>query len=299
MRKPAAGILGRERLQTTSNRLLQGVVRARSHAPQERFQLGEGLFDGRQVGGGGREPEDLALLLGDGLAHPLARGGTHVIEHHHLPGLQAWSQHLFHVGFKRQRVHRSLQDEGCLHPLKRESGNQGRMLASVAGHGPIGPLPTRRAGLERGEGNVGATFVNKDQALDWEGRGQAAPGCAGCFAPLGGTHLFFWRGQPKREIARLMLAVLTSTPGESAHHWQCCSSVASSWAANCVGSSASRAAPYFGWAAWNRFGSKLARLAALAQIPFDRRQRDLEHLHNLLAWGAVIDGVEDTLAKIG
>lgn len=54
-----------------------------------------------------------------------------------------------------------------------------------------------------------------------------------------------------------------------------------------------------GRAAWNGFGSQLARLAALAKIAFDRRQGDLQHLHNLLAWGALIDGIQDALAKIG
>jgi hypothetical protein len=56
---------------------------------------------------------------------------------------------------------------------------------------------------------------------------------------------------------------------------------------------------FLGRTAWNRFGSQLARLAALAQIPFDGRERDLEHLHNLSAWGAVIDGVENALAEVG
>jgi hypothetical protein len=57
--------------------------------------------------------------------------------------------------------------------------------------------------------------------------------------------------------------------------------------------------PLLGWAAWNWFGAQGAGLAALPEIPLDRREGDLEHLHNLLAWGAVIDSVEDPLAKIG
>src|SRR5579885_1237428 len=50
-----------------------------------------------------------------------------------------------------------------------------------------------------------------------------------------------------------------------------------------------------------RFGPKFWQLACLATLPeiaFDRGQRNLQHLHNLLAWGAVIDGVEDALAKV-
>jgi hypothetical protein len=37
----------------------------------------------------------------------------------------------------------------------------------------------------------------------------------------------------------------------------------------------------------------------LAEIPFDRGQGNLEHLHDLGARSAVVDRVEDALAKVG
>jgi hypothetical protein len=54
--------------------------------------------------------------------------------------------------------------------------------------------------------------------------------------------------------------------------------------------------PFLGRAAWNGFGGQLARLTALAQVSFDRRPGHLQHLHNLLAWSALIDSMQDAFA---
>lgn len=56
---------------------------------------------------------------------------------------------------------------------------------------------------------------------------------------------------------------------------------------------------FLGWAARNRLGRKFPGFAALPQIPFDRGQGHLEHLHNVGARGAMIDRVEDALAEVG
>lgn len=52
---------------------------------------------------------------------------------------------------------------------------------------------------------------------------------------------------------------------------------------------------FLGGAAWNRSGSQCASLAPLAEIPLERRQGDVEDLHDLLAWGALIHGSQDAL----
>lgn len=54
--------------------------------------------------------------------------------------------------------------------------------------------------------------------------------------------------------------------------------------------------PFLGGTARNGFGRQGAGLAALPQIPFNGRERDLEQFHDLLAWGAVIHCIEDPLA---
>lgn len=203
-------------------------MRARPYAPQERFELGERLFDGRQVGRVGGQPEDLAPPLLDGVAHAFPGVGTQVIQDDDLAGLERGSQHLFHVGLKDHRVHGALQDTGRLHPFKREPSNQGRVLAPVAGHRPRGPLTPGCAGVERRESDMSATFIDKDQALDRQVGDQVVPGRAGDLIALGSTQCLFLRVQPRRAIARLILAVLTRTLWLASHSWQCCSRVASS-----------------------------------------------------------------------
>src|SRR5690348_12760139 len=246
MRKPADSILRRNRLQAPSDGLRQHLVRARPHTPQEGFQLREGLFNGRQVGRVGGQPEYLTPLGLNQLAHPFARMRTQVIQDDDLAGLERGSQHLLNIRLKGQGGDGSLQDERRSHAFKREPSNHGRVLAPVAGDRAIHPLSARGPCIEGREGNVRATFVDKDQALDWEERGEVVPRRPISLVPLGGTHLFFFRVQPRRAIARLILAVLTSTPWEPAHNWQCCSRVKSSWATNWAGRSASKLAPFLG-----------------------------------------------------
>lgn len=58
-------------------------------------------------------------------------------------------------------------------------------------------------------------------------------------------------------------------------------------------------ATFLGWAARNGFGRHGARFPALTQVAFDRGQRDLEHHHDLLARGALIDSMQDALTEVG
>lgn len=56
---------------------------------------------------------------------------------------------------------------------------------------------------------------------------------------------------------------------------------------------------FLGRATRNGFGGQLARFAALAQIPFDRREGHLQLFHYLAAGGTSIDRVQDALAEVG
>jgi hypothetical protein len=59
---------------------------------------------------------------------------------------------------------------------------------------------------------MGAQLVEEDEARRVEGGARLAPGGAGRLAPLGGCHWLLFRVQPRRWMARLMVAALTSTP---------------------------------------------------------------------------------------
>ena len=56
---------------------------------------------------------------------------------------------------------------------------------------------------------------------------------------------------------------------------------------------------FLGGAARNGFDGQGAGLTTLPEIPLDGGQRDLEQCHNLGAWGAVIDRMQDALSEVG
>jgi hypothetical protein len=243
MSKPALRALSGERVQACSNSLHERLARARFGAPQEGFQLGEGFFYRAEIGRVGRQEKQLAPFRLDEVARPGSGMDTQVVQHDDLTRLERWCQHVLDINVKGQGVDGPFHDEWGLDASKRQASDQARVFPAIAWHRPERPLPAWRAGIQRSEADVAAAFIQKDQALGWEVRDERVPGRAGGLAALGGTHLFFLRVQPSRAIARLIVAVLTRTPWEASHSWQCCSKVAVSWAANCAGSVASKAAP--------------------------------------------------------
>ena len=81
----------------------------------------------------------------------------------------------------------------------------------------MGTLPTRGTGVERREGDVTATFIHKHKFVDRQVADQVTPGGTICFAPLGGKERLFLRVQPKRRMARRIVAMLTCCPEAAAH----------------------------------------------------------------------------------
>ena len=92
----------------------------------------------------------------------------------------------------------------------------------------------RRPAIPAGQGAVRAAFVDKDERLWVElGRG-LTPGGARLLVALAGCQCLFLCVQPKRRMARHIVASLSCWPWCSAHQAQCSSTVASGAASSRV-----------------------------------------------------------------
>src|SRR6266851_3818644 len=126
----------------------------------------------------------------------------------------------------------SLNDHGLAHAGPVKSSNQGRIFSSIAWHTAVGPRPLWRTSIKWGQTNVGATLIDDDELAGIQMLELFSPGCSGLFVAFSGAQRLFFRVQPTRLIARLMVDVLTATACCSCHIWQWASNVASGWASN-------------------------------------------------------------------
>lgn len=90
----------------------KGVDAARGRLPKQRFEFGEELFDGVQVGGIRRQIEQRGLRRHDGFFHSGHLVAAEVVEDHHVAGLQGGTQKLPHPGQEQFAIHRPVGDQG-------------------------------------------------------------------------------------------------------------------------------------------------------------------------------------------
>ncbi len=187
MVEPALRILSRNGEQGLSNGFLKGLSGSGSCSSQRCFELGERFFDRREVRRIARQEEHLTPFRFDGEPHSCSFVSMEIIHHHNLTGLQAGSQNLFDIDLKGDGIGRSLQDHGCSHARKGESGDQRGILATVAWNASPGPLPFWRTGIQGGQGNIGAALIDKDELFSRKLAGLCSPGAALLLVALTGT----------------------------------------------------------------------------------------------------------------
>lgn len=148
----------------------------------------------------------------NGLANASSFVHAQIIHHDHLPRPQGRRQLLGDIPFERLRIHRPLDHPGLMQAVGGERRDQRRILAMIAGHRSGGALVVRRPAIQAGQGDVGAALVDKDELLRVElGRG-FAPGLARLLVTFAGCQDFFLWVQPRRRIARHVVASLSCWP---------------------------------------------------------------------------------------
>ena len=106
MPKPPLSILGCHGEQRLTDRFFQGLARPGPRAPKKGLDLGEGLFNRGQIGGVGREKQQLASFVLNELADSGPFMDTQIIHHHDLARTQTGDEEVLEVSFKRRRIGR-------------------------------------------------------------------------------------------------------------------------------------------------------------------------------------------------
>jgi hypothetical protein len=132
------GCDGQKRL---NDRFLQGLVSTGFDSSQEGFEFGKGL-----------------------------------LHDHDLPWTQGWSQNLLDVLLKDRSGGGSLHDHALAHPLPSQRSNQGRILAAIARNRSDGPFSFGCPPVTWGQSDIGATFIDEQQAVRIQLLGLGTPG---------------------------------------------------------------------------------------------------------------------------
>jgi hypothetical protein len=203
--EPPTCILGCHGEQRLANGFLKRFTCSGSRSSQVALELGEGLFDGGEVGRIAWQEQELATFGLDSLTHPLPFMGAQVVHHDKLSRVQTRGEELFHVDFKSNSIGRPLQDHGSSHALKRERGDQRCILAAIARHPACGALSFGGSRIKGRECDIRAALIHKDQLLCWQWAYFRSPGGSLLLVALRGTQRFFLRVQPTRRMARLIV----------------------------------------------------------------------------------------------
>ncbi len=262
--EPGERILVSDRLNRHPHGLPECLLGAGAEPAQDGLDLGERLLDRREVGRVGRQEEELAVASFHGLANAGGLVDTQIIQHHDLSRPQRRRQLLRDVPHERRRIHRPLDHPGHVHAVGGERRHQRGVLAVVAWHRAGGSLVMRCPAVEPGQGDIRAAFVDKDELLRVELGDRFAPGFARLLVAFAGCQPFFLWVQPRRRMARHIVASLSCWPSCSAHQAQCSNTVASGAASSRARNAASCSGPMRARVAGNGLALQGARLALLA-----------------------------------
>ena len=257
-----------------THRLPERLLGAGAEPAQDGLDLGERLLDRREVGRVGRQEEQLAVARFKAWRMLAALWTLKLSSTTTCPGRSVGASCSVMYHSKVVGIHGPLDHPGLVQPVGGERRHQRRVLAVVARHGAGRALVMRRPAVEAGQGDVRATFVDKDELLGVELGDRFAPGGARLLVALAGCQCLFLCVQPSRRIARHMVASLSCWPCCSAHQAQCSSTVASGAASSRARNAASCSRSNAPRTAGNGLALQRAGLALLHHRAFDRGHGD-------------------------
>jgi len=194
------------------------------------------------------EPDEVALMrthpiVGEQLVRQIGglADAAPILRHHHerYDGF-GYPDGLRGDAIPIEAAHVMSPDDGP-EPVEGQGGEHGLVLAPVLLGRRVRPLTPRRPGVTRSEPAMAAGLVQPDPGRRIDEGGEFAPGASPHCVALARRQRLFFRVQPRRVSARLIVAVLTSTPACSTHQAHCSESVASACVLRRSGSAASRA----------------------------------------------------------
>jgi hypothetical protein len=191
MLKPTKSITARHLGHRRSNGIYQCLAASRGCPAQAGFDLGERLFNGREVWRVRWEKEQGAPARLHQVTNRLALMRRQVIQDDDLARLEGRCQHLTDVCLKDEGIHAAFNRPRRLDPFQGEGGKQGGGSAAVARYLAGSALPLGCPGVERSEGHMGTALIHKDQLPGIQLAYLLAPGSAGGFVSFAGCKRLF------------------------------------------------------------------------------------------------------------
>ena len=169
-------LCGRNRVEDLADFLPEGVDIARGSLPKQRFEFGEELFDGVQVGGIRRQIEQRGLHRRDGFFHSSHLVAAEVIEDHDVPGLQGGAQELPHPGQEQFAIHGPVGDQGRRQSIVPQTRKKrGRLPIAIGGRCDAA-LSSGRAAIAARHVGRGPGFIDEHEFSCVQVRLSRAPG---------------------------------------------------------------------------------------------------------------------------
>jgi hypothetical protein len=254
--EPARSVAWRDRGEGGPGGGAEVVVGARLGLAEGVLDFREGVLDRIEVRRVGREMTELGSPGLDGGADARRVMGPQVVGDDDLPRPERRSEAVADVALEASAGHPPVKAEHRADPIQSQRRDHGLVLALVARRRGNGALSARRPGVRRRVAQMTARLVEEDQIL-WPDRLEfPPPGGPRRLVPFARRQPLFLRVQPSRVRARLIVAVLTSTPELSRHQEHCSANVASARSASRSGNAASSAAVFTATGPGTGFGAR-------------------------------------------
>lgn len=130
---------------------------------EQMFEFGEHLLDGVQVGGVGRQEDQLGACLADGAAYLGPFVAAQIVHHDDIAGLKGRTQNLLHPCNHALAVDRLIEHERRIDPIVTQRGDECHRTPVTVRNLGMQPLAHRCPAAQRGHVGFGPGLINKNQ----------------------------------------------------------------------------------------------------------------------------------------
>ena len=131
---------------------------------EQRFQLGEHLLDGIEIGTVRRQEEKVRADSTDGSAHGVALVATEIVHDYDVAGLQRRYEELLDIGFEAFAVDRSIKDARRVDPVVPQGRKECEGLPMPVRRLSAQALPFRPPAVGTDHIGLGPSLIDEDEA---------------------------------------------------------------------------------------------------------------------------------------
>ncbi len=129
--------------------------------PQQRFELGEDLFNRVEIRGVGRQEAQRGPHPFDGGAHGRTLVAAQIVHDDDSAGGEGWQQTLFDIGQKAGAVERAIEDTRSGNPVVAQRGHEGQRVPVPVRAGRAQPLASGTAAMRAGHVGLGPGLIQE------------------------------------------------------------------------------------------------------------------------------------------